>query len=552
MKSIPCLLCVALAGFSPAPVAAGTNLPAIIPVPQHLQSEEGVFRLTPKTRIHVDAGSETTGRLLAQQLRRATGFPLPVEVESSTPGPVHGDVSLSSQDTQTARGPEGYQLAVTPEAAVIRAAAPAGAFYGAQSLLQLLPPKIMSSGMVTGVDWTMPCVRIEDQPRFQWRGMMLDVSRHFFTKQEVEKLLDVMAVLKLNRFHWHLVDDQGWRIEIKRYPRLTQIGAWRPGIGFKLDPKSSTAYGPDGRYGGYYTQSDIREVVAYAQARHITIVPEIEMPGHSTAALEAYPQFSCTGGPFTQPLVGGVFNGIYCPGNDAAFEFVENILSEVFQLFPGKYIHVGGDEVPTDNWKHCAKCQARMKAEGLTQERQLESYFIQRIEKFVNAHGKTLIGWSEIREGGLAKNAVIMDWIGGAEEAATNGHDVVMTPTDTCYFDKYQSANHATEPYAIGGYLPLSKVYSMEPIPAGLPLQFQSHILGVQANVWTEYMPSLRHVEYMVFPRLCALAEVAWSPANSRNWNDFMSRLEQWAPRLDAMGVNYRRRSLEEADIKAP
>jgi hexosaminidase len=369
---------------------------------------------------------------------------------------------------------------------------------------------------------------------------MLDVSRHFFTKPEVEHLLDEMAMHKLNTFHWHLVDDQGWRIEIKKYPKLTQIGAWRPAIGFGLDPKASTAYGPNGRYGGFYTQDDIREVVKYAAARHITIVPEIEMPGHSSAALSAYPQFSCTGGPFEPPLVGGVFDGIYCVGNDDAFKFVEEVLTEVFQLFPGKYIHIGGDEVPTTNWVNCAKCQARMKVEDLHQPGELEGYFIRRIEKFVNKNGRTLIGWSEIRTGGLAPNAAIMDWVGGAVEAAGAGHDVVMSPLADCYFDHYQSTNHATEPHAIGGYLPLQQVYEFEPVPRQIAPGDQAHILGAQANVWTEYMPNFRHVEYMIFPRACALAELDWSPATKRNFQDFEQRMQVHYARLDKLGINYR------------
>jgi hexosaminidase len=369
---------------------------------------------------------------------------------------------------------------------------------------------------------------------------MLDVSRHFFSTSEVEQLLDAMSRYKLNTFHWHLADDQGWRIEIKKYPRLTQVGAWRKSIGFGLDPKASTAYGPDGRYGGFYTQEDIREVVAYAAARHITIVPEIEMPGHASAALMAYPQFSCTGGPFTTDLPGGVFDGIYCAGNDEAFTFLQNILSEVFELFPGKYVHVGGDEVLTTNWSQCARCQARMKAEGLKKELELESYFIRRIEKFVVAHHRTLVGWSEIREGGLAPSAVVMDWVGGAVEAASAGHDVVMSPLADCYFDHYQSQDHSTEPHAIGGFLPLRQVYTFEPFPAKLGPQYEQHILGAQANVWTEYMPSLKHVEYMVFPRLCALAEVVWSPKASRDWEDFNQRLGAHYARLERLGLNYR------------
>jgi hexosaminidase len=389
-------------------------------------------------------------------------------------------------------------------------------------------------------------VQITDRPRFAWRGFLLDVSRHFFNPDEIKQVLDLMALHKLNTFHWHLTDDQGWRIEIKKYPRLTEVGAWRKGIGFGLDPRASAAYGPDGRYGGFYSQAQVREIVAYAQVRNITIVPEIEMPGHASAALAAYPQFSCFGGPYNTDSDGGIFAGVYCAGKDETFEFVQNVLEEVSRLFPGKYIHIGGDEVPPDNWHKCARCQARMQKEGLKTEHELESYFVRRVEKILNAQHHTLIGWSEIREGGLAQNAAIMDWIGGAVEAATAGHDVVMTPTDYCYLDYYQATNQP-EPKAIGGYLPLDRVYAFEPIPSGLEPRFQSHILGAQANLWTEYVPSLRHAQYMAFPRLCALAEVAWSPAAARNYDDFMRRLQVQARRFDEAGANYRRLSLTPA-----
>ena len=530
--------------------AGDTSTPAIIPLPQKMESEAGSsklqpekqvpgLRIRPRTKIVVDAASEEAGRLLARQLFQSTGYQLQVSTATKADA-AKNNIALTTRNSSASLGAEGYELTVTPDSAIIRAPDAAGVFYGVQSLLQLLPAEVFATNPVRGMVWTLPCVHIEDQPRFKWRGLMLDVSRHFFNKEEIKQILDVMALHKLNTFHWHLTDDQGWRIEIKKYPRLTEVGAWRKDIGFKLDPKASTAYGPDGRYGGYYTQADVREVVDYARERHITIVPEIEMPGHSTAALMAYPQFSCAGGPFTTDLPGGVFNGIYCPGNDEAFAFVEDVLAEVCDLFPGKYIHVGGDEVPTDNWKKCAKCQARMQQEGLKSERELESYFIRRMEKFITAHGKNLIGWSEIREGGLAQNAAIMDWVGGAVEAASDGHDVVMTPLADCYFDHYQSKDHATEPYAIGGYLPLAQVYAFEPMPAKLDPQYHPHILGAQANVWTEYMPSLNHVEYMIFPRLCALAEVLWSPKDSRNWNDFTRRLHVDCRRLDQLHVNYR------------
>jgi hypothetical protein len=367
---------------------------------------------------------------------------------------------------------------------------------------------------------------------------MLDVSRHFYTRNEVEKLIDLMALYKLNTLHWHLVDDQGWRIEIKKYPLLTKIGGWRQQSAFGKASKETNArpvwaapsvdkFGADGRYGGFYTQDDVREIVAYATARHITIVPEIEMPGHSSAALAAYPQF-------------GSARGIYNPADKKTFQFLDDVLSEVFQLFPGKYVHIGGDEVRKDYWKNDPDCQALMKREGLKNEEDLQSWFIRRIEKFVNARGKTLIGWSEILQGGLAQNAVVMDWIGGGKEAASQGHDVVMTPNTYCYLNYYQSTNHSTEPRAQGNFVPLQKVYSFDPVPTNLPPAFQSHILGAQGNLWTVWIASFSHVEYMLFPRTCALAEALWSPTNSRNWNDFRQRLNLDEERQDQLKVNYR------------
>jgi hexosaminidase len=514
------------------------RVPGIIPRPATLNRLDGFFTLETSTRIIADASSVATAEALAVRLRNSTGYPLTIGSAGGTEA-IDGAILLTTGNS-AGLGPEAYQLSVAPKAILIRASDQAGLFYGAQTLLQLLPPQIFSTHAIQGISWQLPCVRIEDQPRFKWRGLMLDVSRHFFTKTEVEQLLDAMALEKLNTFHWHLVDDQGWRIEIKKYPLLTQLGAWRDATHFGMDPKASTTYGPDGRYGGFYTQADIREVVAYAQARHINIVPEIEMPGHSSGALMAYPQFACNSGPFTTDHDGGVFNGIYCPGNDASFGFVEDVLSEVFELFPCKYIHVGGDEVPSTNWENCEKCQARMKAEGLTKAAELEGYFIRRVEKFITAHGRTLVGWSEIRTGGLGPTAVVMDWVGGAVESAQEGHDVVMTPLDDCYFDHYQSTDQAAEPHTIGGYLPLSRVYAYNPIPTNLPPALEGHILGLQANVWTEYMPNFAHVEYMVFPRLSALAEVAWSPASARNWNDFLQRLKIQEQRFDQIGISYR------------
>jgi hexosaminidase len=519
-------------------IASAANLTPIIPAPLQTEAHEGAFILQAHSRIIADAESQAVAKLLAAQLKAATGFTL--KIKSAKTPPTDGDLVLTTENADTRLGAEGYQMVVTPNLVVIRAPIAAGIFYGTQSLLQLLPPEIFSTQPVRSVGWAIPCVKIFDQPRFPWRGFMLDVSRHFFTVAEVKQVLDLMALYKLNTFHWHLVDDQGWRIEIKKYPKLTSVGAWRTGIGFGLDAKSATAYDKAGRYGGFYTQKQIREVVAYAAARQITVVPEIEMPGHSSAALTAYPEFACAKAKISLPDKGGVFTGVYCAANEGTFTFLENVLAEVAPLFPGKYLHIGGDEVVKSNWMACADCQARIKAEGLKNEHELQSYFIRRVEKIVNAQGKSLIGWSEIREGGLAPSAALMDWIGGGAESAASGHDVVMSPNKFAYFDHYQSTNHATEPKAIGGFLPLSKIYSFEPIPEKLAPQFHAHVLGGQGNLWTDYVPNLRQVEYMMFPRLGALAEVYWSPKTGRDWEYFRMRTLWNEQRLRALGVNYR------------
>ena len=510
----------------------------LIPLPQMIQHGGGVFRLQPPVRIFTDAESRASGEYLAARLRGATGFPVQVEA-ASTEESNRGNIFLTAHNSNAGLDAEGYQIAVSPGEIKIQAPAAAGVFYGVQTLLQLLPPEIFSTGRVSGATWTVPCVRIKDAPRFKWRGYMLDVSRHFYNKDEIKQTLDFMAWHKLNVFHWHLVDDHGWRIEIKKYPKLTQIGAWRKNIGFDLATNESTAYGPDGRYGGFYTQDDIREIVAYAQARHITIVPEIEMPGHSTAALAAYPELSCTGGPFDMDLDAGIFNGIYCAGNEATYTFLEDVLTEVFQLFPSEYIHIGGDEVPKENWKHCEKCQALIKKEGLKDEQELQSYFIRRIEKFINAHGRKMIGWSEILQGGLAQNATVMDWNGGGAEAANSGHDVVMASQEFTYFCYYQSLDRPPKLKAARRYLPLDKAYAFNPVPAELKPAAESHILGVEGCLWTVFFASMHEVEEMSFPRLCALAEIGWSPKSALNYDDFSRRLKIHQNRLDAAGVAY-------------
>ena len=533
---------LALLLLLPAALADSTNEPAIIPKPQRLELSSGAFTLTPASRVYANVGSRATAKVLAGRLRPATGWAFKISTKFFDRPAIHGGILLTTKNADTNLGPEGYELTVTPDSVVVRAPAQAGLFYGVQTLLQLLPPAVFSSNVVTKADWQIPCVHIQDWPRFPWRGFMLDVSRHFFDKAKVETFLDAMALHKLNTFHWHLTDDHGWRIEIKKYPKLTSVGAWRAGVGFDFDPKDTTAYGPDGRYGGFYTQDDIRAVVKYAAARHITIVPEIEMPGHSQAALTAYPEYSCTGGPFTPALTAGVFYGIYDPAKEETYQFLGDILTEVSQLFPGPFIHVGGDEVPKDTWKHSADCQSLMKREGLKNEDELQSWFVRRIEKIVNARGKRMIGWSEILQGGLPPNAAVMDWIGGSKEAAAAGHDVVMTPTAYCYFDFYQSPNHATEPLAPswGGPLSMEKVYAYEPLSTNVPPPLQSHILGSQGNLWTERIPNLRHAEYMAFPRATALAEVTWSAKDTRDFADFSRRLQVQFQRFDELGINYR------------
>jgi hexosaminidase len=545
--------------FSATILAAESAKPSIIPAPQKMEIRPGQFQIAPATRINIDELSVETAQYLAAKLRAATGYPFPICTNDE---PLKGVIQLTTKGAKAELGPEGYELDVAPEIVSIKAPTQAGLFYGVQTLLQLFPPEILTNSKVTNVNWEIPFgAHIEDQPRFKWRGFMLDCSRHFFAKDEVKHVLDDMALHKLNMFHWHLTDDQGWRIEIKKYPKLTQIGAWRdqslitaPDDDGSLqtnhvhpawDVAPRTSYGPDGRYGGFYSQEDAREIVAYAASRHITVVPEIEMPGHAIAALAAYPELSCDGGSYSPNANAGVNKGVFCVGDDKVITFLDDVLLEMFDLFPGKYIHIGGDEVngavKKATWGQSPACQARMKAEGLKTLDELQGWFTGKMGKFVSEHGKTMIGWTEITEGPLPQNAIVMDWQGGAMAAATSGHDVVMSPTKFCYFDYCQSLDSAMEPPGIGGYLPLQRVYSFEPIPTDLPAQLQSHILGGQANLWTEYVPSIAHVEYMMFPRLCALAEVDWSPKSARNWEDFNRRLEMHEKRLDALGINYRR-----------
>lgn len=427
---------------------------------------------------------------------------------------------------------EGYELNVSKNDITIKSKHAKGAFYAVQSLIQLLPlPSDLNSFKIL-------CLRIKDQPQFKYRGMHLDVGRHFFSVDFIKKYIDLMARLKMNTFHWHLTEDQGWRIEIKKYPKLQEIAAFRKEtlIGHYNDQPHQF----DGKpYGGFYTQEQIKEVVAYALTRQVTIIPEIEMPGHSQAAIAAYPELGCSGKQVEVATKWGVFDEVYCP-KESTFNFLEDVIDEVVELFPGKYIHIGGDEAPKTNWKNCEYCQKLIKKEGLKDEHGLQSYFIARMEKYINSKGKQIIGWDEILEGGLAPNATVMSWRGtsGAVQAAKEGHDVILTPGSHCYFDHYQSENE-NEPLAIGGFLPLEKVYHFNPIPEELTDKEATYVLGAQGNVWTEYMQTEKQVEYMAFPRAVALSEVLWSSPEHKNYQDFIHRLEQYQKRLDQLEVNY-------------
>jgi hexosaminidase len=433
--------------------------------------------------------------------------------------------------------PESYRLNVTTEGITLNAADYAGLFYGLQTLSQLMPPDAATASDVSQIK--LPVIGIDDAPRFSYRGVHLDVARHFFPPEFIKHYIDLLALYKINRFHWHLTEDQGWRIEIDHYPKLTEVAAFREQtqIGHGL----GEFQGDGVRYGGFYTKEEIREIVAYAQARNVMIIPEIEMPGHAKAALAAYPELACTEGPFEVAMTWGIFEDIYCP-YEATFEFLENVLLEVIDLFPGDYIHIGGDEAPKARWEESEYVQTLMVQEGFNDVEQVQGYFIRRIERFLNEHGKRLIGWDEIIEGGLPPNATVMSWRGtvGGIEASRRGHDVVMTPYSHLYLDYYQSEDQENEPFAIGGFLPLDTVYSYEPVPSQLRERDKTKIIGAQANVWTEYMKTGEHVEYMLLPRMLALAEVVWSPAEAKDFESFLERIKWHLARFDALGVNYR------------
>jgi len=510
---------------------------SIIPRVKEMILGESSFKFKKNTKLVVETvEQEMIARQFADRFEKVSGWKLQIIV-----GGNEGSNQVYFK-TEILMDPEAYSLDVQKNRIEIQAAKPAGFFYAIQTLRQLLPKEIERKSKLEEFEWLVPVVSIVDGPRFKWRGFMLDVSRHFFAKEDVLRMIDNLSIHKINTLHLHLVDDQGWRIEIKKYPKLTFVGAWRvdrENLHWNSRPKQQA--GEKATYGGFYTQEDIKEMVAYAQERFITIVPEIEMPAHASASLAAYPQFSCTGGPFTLPP-GGVWpiTDIYCAGNDSAFLFLEDVLTEVMDLFPSKYIHVGGDEATKTEWEKCPKCRKRIQTEGLKNVDELQSYFITRMERFINSKNRILLGWDEILEGGLPPKATVMSWRGiqGGIDAARQGHDVVMTPTSDCYIDYYQGPADQ-EPPGIGGYLPLSKVYSFNPVPAELDAEAAKHILGGQANLWSEYVPNLKHAEYMAFPRVAAMAEVLWSPKELRNWEDFSRRIHLFMDRYNEMGINY-------------
>ena len=531
--------------FTYAFTFAQTNTVNIIPAPVELKLNSGNFSFNHSTQIIAAESAMHEAKMFNFYLKKLYGFALPVKskLENSKSGNVIILELTKSNDRKDA-----YNMAVESNKILISSTGSEGLFYGIQTLLQLLPENKTEIAERT---YEIPQLSIKDYPRFQYRGMHLDVGRHFFGVDFIKKYIDYLAYYKFNNFHWHLTEDQGWRIEIKRYPRLTSVGGFRNGtiIGHYPGTGNDSIHS-----GGFYTQEQIKEIVKYAQDRFITIIPEIEMPGHSSAAIAAYPQLSCFPDESTKisdktPWAGsrngkqvqqtwGVFEDVYCP-SEYTFKFLENVLDEVMKLFPSKYIHIGGDECPKTAWKRSAFCQKLIKDKNLKDEHGLQSYFIQRIEKYLNSKGRSIIGWDEILEGGLAPNATVMSWRGeeGGIAAAQQKHDVIMTPGTYVYFDHSQTKNE--DSVTIGGYLPLEKVYNYEPVPKELTGEEAKYVLGAQGNVWTEYMGNVSKVEYMIFPRMSALSEVLWSPKENRNWKEFSDKLPDIYKRYELWGANY-------------
>jgi hexosaminidase len=507
----------------------------VIPMPNSVEPGVGQFTLNEKTVFLADDANEEVSHIMAdwnRWINKSTGFSTSIAADAST-----NYIQLILDENYQSDKAGAYACDIQSDYIQIKSNSSIGLYYGMQTLRQLLPAQLESSTQVNA-DWTLPVGRINDEPRFSYRGLHLDVCRHFYPVSFIKKFIDLLAMHKMNVFHWHLTEDQGWRIEIKKYPLLTEVGSIRKEtiIGHLGDSK-----GYDGKeYGGYYTQEEVKEIVKYAQERFVTIIPEIELPGHSLGALTAYPHLGCTGGPYEVATKWGIFDDVYCAGNEEVFTFLEDVLDEVIELFPSKYIHIGGDECPKGAWEKCPKCQKRIKAEGLKNEHELQSYFITRMEKYLASKGRSIIGWDEILEGGLAPNATVMSWRGekGGIEAANQHHNVVMTPGHSCYLDIYQK-NTEEEQLAIGGLTTTLDCYSYNPIPDELTTEEAKYVLGVQGNLWSEYIPTTEHLEYMAYPRACALAEVGWTHLDNKDWNGFAARLANHFERFDLIGLNY-------------
>ena len=508
----------------------------IIPKPKQLVIKQGNFQFSAATKFVVnDDSQKEMAAVLISKFEKAAGF----RPEISSKIPKKNYVQFKVDATLNK---EAYTVDVNEKNIIITAKGNAGFIYGLETIRQLLPEAIESKNTITSAKWEIPNVTITDEPRFQWRGLMLDLSRHFFDKNYVLETIDRLAMLKMNVLHLHLVDDQGWRIEIKKYPKLTEVGAWR------VDQENAAwnarlITNPDekGTYGGFLTQEELKEIVKYAAAKNIEIIPEIEMPAHVSSAIAAYPELACFNQRIGVPS-GGLWpiTDIYCAGKETTFEFLQNVIDEVITIFPSKYIHIGGDEATKTNWEKCPNCQKRMNDEGLKNVHELQSYFVKRMEKYINSKGKKIIGWDEILEGGLAPEATVMSWRGttGGTEAAKQGHDVIMSPESPCYFNFYQGPQN-DEPLAFDAYNPLNKVYEFDPVVEAMTPQEASHVLGGQANLWAEHLTNPKASEYMIFPRLAALSEVLWSSKENRNWNDFTSRLPSLLKRYDYLGINY-------------
>ena len=508
----------------------------IIPVPTKCVQKSGKFIVNEKTSIVLSDDNDdvrSATQVFTDLFSTAAGYQINVSARKEKENVIECKINPSLKTD------ESYRMSIRPSKIILEGKTAKGIFYGFQTLRQLLPAEIESSAKVNqAVAWSIPCAEIEDSPEFSYRGLMLDVSRHFKPVEEVKRNIDLLAFHKLNVLHWHLTDDQGWRIEIKKYPKLTSVGGFRDKTIIGHASKRPYQWNVT-RYGGFYTQEEIKEIVDYAGRRFVTIIPEIEMPGHSVAALTAYPEYSCTGGPFEVEGRWGVFNDIYCT-KEETFKFLENILEEVVALFPSKYIHIGGDEAPKTRWHRCAACQERMRKENLPDEAHLQSYFINRMEHFLNSKGKAIIGWDEILEGQLSQSATVMSWRGikGGVRAAKEGRDVILSPNSHFYFNHYQ-LDPKTEPLSNTGNTPLWKAYGFNPLPEGLNADELKHIVGIQANIWTEYMDSQAKTDYFLYPRVAALAEVSWSQPANKDFKNFYQRLLHIEKHYDELGINY-------------